>query len=73
MEVKKRLVAKSFTWQVAGFVSMTVIGFLFTGSIAASGGIALAGAAAGFVGYFMHELAWTKINWGRGAHWRPRV
>ena len=49
VESKKRLVAKSITWQGAGFVTMTVIGFLFTGSMAAVGGIALAGAVVGFL------------------------
>ena len=43
MDSKIRLLAKAVTWQVAGFFSMMLIGFLFTGSITASGGIAIAG------------------------------
>lgn len=65
MESKLRMIIKAVTWQVAGLVSMTVIGYLFTGSIAASGGIALAGAATGFVSYVIHEMAWSKVSWGR--------
>lgn len=64
MDSKIRLIAKAITWQIAGLVSMMLIGLLFTGSIAASGGIAITGAIAGFIAYFAHELAWSKIAWG---------
>jgi len=65
MDSKIRLFAKAFTWQVAGFFSMMLIGFLFTGSVTASGGIALAGSFTGFVAYFVHEIAWSHVAWGR--------
>ena len=65
MDSTPRLVIKSVTWQVAGLVSMTLIGFLFTSSFAASSGIAVTGAIAGFLSYFLHEIAWSKISWGR--------
>ena len=64
MDSKARLLTKAVTWQVAGFCSMLLIGFIFTGSVAASGGIAIAGSAAGFVSYFLHGLAWSKVAWG---------
>lgn len=66
MDSKIRLFAKAATWQVAGFFSMMLIGFLFTGSAAASGGIALAGSITGFVAYFVHELIWSHVAWGQG-------
>lgn len=66
MDSKVRLLTKATTWQVAGFITMSGIGFLFTGSVAASGGIALAGAITGFAAYFLHELAWSKVSWGLG-------
>ena len=65
MDSKIRLLAKAVTWQVAGFLSMMLIGFLFTGSVTASGGIAIAGSITGFVAYFAHEMAWAKVAWGR--------
>ena len=65
MDSKIRLLAKAVTWQVSGLISMMVIGFLFTGSFAASGGIAIVGCIAGFIAYFVHEIAWGKIAWGR--------
>lgn len=64
MDTKIRLLTKAITWQVAGFFSMMLIGFVFTGSVAASGGIAIAGSIVGFVAYFVHELVWSKIAWG---------
>ncbi|WP_407496113.1 DUF2061 domain-containing protein [Pseudooceanicola sp. MF1-13] len=64
MESKIRLLLKSATWQAAGIVTMTVIGYVFTGSVAAGSGIAVAGAVTGFVAYFVHELAWSKVSWG---------
>lgn len=67
MDSTIRIFTKAVTWQVAGFFSMMLIGFLFTGSVAASGGIALAGSVAGFVAYFFHEMAWAKVAWGRGS------
>ena len=65
MDSKIRLLAKALTWQVAGFLSMMLIGFLFTGSVTASGGIAIAGSITGFVAYFAHEMAWAKVARGR--------
>ena len=67
MDTTTRLITKSVTWQLAGFVTMMLIGFLFTKSFAASGGIAIAGSIAGFLSYFLHEMAWSKIGWGRRA------
>ncbi len=65
MDTPTRLIVKSATWQIAGFVMMMLIGFLFTGSVVASGGIAVAGSVTGFLSYFLHEMIWSKINWGR--------
>ncbi len=66
MDSTIRLITKSITWQVSGLIVMTLIGYLFTGSITAGGGIALASALIGFVSYFMHEMLWSKVTWGRG-------
>lgn len=67
MDSTTRLIAKSVTWQVAGLITMTFIGYLFTNSFAASGGIAIAGSIAGFLSYFLHEMFWSRIGWGRSA------
>lgn len=65
VETKTRLFTKSITWQVSGLFMMTVIGYLFTGSVGASGGIALVSAVVGFFCYFLHEIMWSKVDWGR--------
>lgn len=65
MDSTIRLLTKAITWQVAGFFTMMLIGFLFTGSVAASSGIALVGSVAGFLSYFLHEMVWSRVAWGR--------
>jgi len=65
MDTTPRIIIKSITWQIAGLITMMAIGYLFTNSIAASSGIAIAGSAAGFVSYFAHEMVWSKVLWGR--------
>ena len=57
MDSKFRLLTKAVTWQIAGFFTMMLISFLFTGSFAASGAIAIIGSIAGFVAYIAHEKA----------------
>lgn len=65
MDTTTRLVAKSITWQISGLIVMTAIGYWFTNSLTAGGGIALASALLGFVSYFVHEMVWAKVGWGR--------
>ena len=67
MDTKQRLLVKALTWQSSGFVIMMAIGWAMTGSVSAGGGIAVAGTIAGFCSYFLHELLWSKVSWGRGA------
>ncbi|MEM9496457.1 MAG: DUF2061 domain-containing protein [Pseudomonadota bacterium] len=64
MDSKFRLLTKAVTWQICGFVAMALIGFAFTGSLVASGGIAAASSITGFAAYFVHELVWSKVSWG---------
>ncbi|MEM8688973.1 MAG: DUF2061 domain-containing protein [Pseudomonadota bacterium] len=65
METTVRLITKSFTWQAMGLIVMTLVGYAFTGSVTAGGGIAVASAIIGFLSYFMHEMAWSRVTWGR--------
>ncbi len=65
METTGRLITKSFTWQAMGLIVMTLVGYAFTGSVSAGGGIAVASATIGFLSYFMHEMAWSRVHWGR--------
>ena len=65
METAARILTKSITWQRSGLFMMTLIGYLFTGSISAGGGIAIVSSAIGFISYFLHEMLWSKVGWGR--------
>ena len=65
METKRRLLAKSLTWQASGFVVMALISYVVSGSFTASLSIALGGMVSGFVAFFVHELAWANVGWGR--------
>jgi len=64
METTARTITKAATWQLLGIATGTAIGFLFTGSVAASGGIALTGALTGVVFYVAHEKLWARVPWG---------
>ena len=67
MDTKARMAAKATTWQISGLIVMTLIGLAFTGSLTAGGGIALVGCLTGFVNFFLHELLWSRVKWGRRA------
>ena len=65
METPARTAFKAITWQICGLISMTLIGYLTTGSVSAAGSIAIASAATGFVAFFVHERVWNSVSWGR--------
>ena len=65
MDTTKRTFAKAVTWQAMGFVAMSLVAYLFTGSLTASSGIAVSGMMLGFGTYFAHEKVWGLISWGR--------
>ncbi|MFS4436691.1 DUF2061 domain-containing protein [Paracoccaceae bacterium GXU_MW_L88] len=65
MDSTRRTLVKALSWQLLGLVTMTLVGFLFTGSISAGGTLALVSAGLGFCCYFLHERVWSAIRWGR--------
>lgn len=65
MESTIRTIAKAVSWQLLGLLTMTLIGYLFTGSVAAAGSLAIVTAVIGAVCYVFHERAWNRIAWGR--------
>lgn len=64
METRSRSLAKAASWQALGLVTMSLLGFLFTGSLRAGGGLALASGLLGFFTYLAHERLWAGIRWG---------
>ena len=65
MDSNLRTLAKAATWQISGLIVMTLVGYLFTGSLLQGGGVAVTGTAIGTLSFFLHERAWNKITWGR--------
>ena len=65
METKSRSLVKALIWNVIGMASMSLVGFLATGSAAAGGVMAMVNTAVGFVMYLFYERVWAGIRWGR--------
>jgi len=65
METQARTIAKALCWQALGVVVMTLIGYLFTGSVSEGGAIAAVSTLVGLLTYIIHERLWAHIAWGR--------
>ncbi len=67
MDTARRTLVKALVWQALGLLVMAFVGWIFTGSVALAGGMAVANMAIGFASYFLHERIWARIGWGRVA------
>ncbi|WP_065333176.1 DUF2061 domain-containing protein [Tritonibacter mobilis] len=65
METRGRSLVKAVVWNVIGLISMTVVGFVATGSFSAGGLMAGVNTALGFTTYLIYERVWAGIRWGR--------
>lgn len=65
METNTRIIVKSVSWQTMGLIVMSLIGYAFTRSFSAGGGIAISGAITGLVTFVVHDKAWSRVAWGR--------
>ncbi|MEQ8651449.1 MAG: DUF2061 domain-containing protein [Kiloniellales bacterium] len=65
MDSSLRTAMKAATWQISGFLVMSLIGYIMTGSLETAGGFAFASAAIGTVAFFVHEKLWARVKWGR--------
>ncbi|MBV7395796.1 DUF2061 domain-containing protein [Mameliella sediminis] len=65
METRARTLVKSVVWTLMGVVVMAAVGFAFTGSLIAGGGMAVINAVIGFLTYLVYERVWAGIRWGR--------
>lgn len=61
MATMRRAALKAFTWQATGFVTMSLLGYLMTGSWRSAGGLAFGSAAIGFAMYILHEKLWSLV------------
>ena len=65
LDTRWRTLVKAVVWQLLGFATMTLTGWIFTGSAAQGGAIAVTGAFCGFVVYFIYERVWSRVCWGQ--------
>lgn len=65
METRQRTLVKGLLWVALGLVTMSLVGLLFTGSMAVGGTMALINSVIGFVSYVFYERIWSRIGWGR--------
>lgn len=65
LDTKRRTLVKAAVWQLLGFATMTLTGWIFTGSATQGGAIAVTGAFCGFVVYFIYERVWSRVRWGQ--------
>ncbi len=65
MDSRSRTLLKSALWTLLGLVTMSLVGLVFTGSLALGGGMAAINAVLGFLCYLAYERVWAGIRWGR--------
>ena len=65
MDTTARTLVKALGWQLLGFAMMALTGWLFTGSVAEGGAIAVTATVLGFVSYILYERFWSRVRWGR--------
>lgn len=61
----KRSLVKTISWRLVGSSATLLIAFLITGSLGASGTIAILQLITNTLLYFIHERVWDKVVWGR--------
>ncbi len=64
METRVRSLVKAASWQLLGLVTMSILGFLFTGSLSSGSALAAASGLLGFFTYLAHERVWAGVRWG---------
>ncbi|MEQ9695053.1 DUF2061 domain-containing protein [Shimia sp. SDUM112013] len=65
MDSRKRSLTKAVIWNLLGLITMSLVGFVATGSGALGGKLALVNTALGFALYVIYERVWSAIGWGR--------
>ena len=65
MEHSSRTLVKAVTWQLIGFVVMSIVNYYYIGSLRSGIGLSALLTMIGLVIYYLHERLWEKISWGR--------
>lgn len=67
-EAHSRSLAKAISWRVLGSIDTFLLSWLFTGNVKAAGAIATTEVLTKMVLYYLHERAWSNIQWGLKPH-----
>lgn len=65
METRQRSVVKAVIWNIMGLFTMSLVGFVATGSVAVGGKLAVVNTGIGLTMYVIYERVWSAIRWGR--------
>ncbi len=65
MDSTRRSWTKALLWNLIGFVSMSVVGLVMTGSLTTGGAMAMINTGLGLSLYFLYERLWARVRWGR--------
>jgi uncharacterized membrane protein len=63
-EAHARSFVKAVSWRTLGSIDTFMLGWLFTGKPAVAGAIASTEVITKMILYYLHERAWTAIDWG---------
>jgi adenylylsulfate kinase len=63
-ETHKRTMAKSITWRIAATVITFVIVIIFTGRMDWAVSLSVLDLVLKFIGYYVHERVWDRVDWG---------
>jgi uncharacterized membrane protein len=63
-ETHLRTLAKSITWRIAATIITFVIVIVVTGRMDWAIGLSFFDMVLKFIGYYAHERAWDKVDWG---------
>ena len=65
INTRKRNIAKAASWKTIGFVTLSVLTYLITGSLKQMTYIAILYHLCMLMAYMFHERLWDKIRWGK--------
>jgi len=63
-----RTIVKAVSWRVIATLTTMTIVFLFTRKIFLSVGVGLVEVIAKITFYYLYEITWCKISWGKNKH-----
>ena len=65
INTRKRNIAKAASWKTIGFITLSVLTYLITGSLKQMTYIAILYLLCMLMAYMFHERLWDKILWGK--------